>query len=120
MPSDTIALDPTIIGTIDRASKEVIAAERKAEIDEAERNKLKNKKKRQKARGRSSTGAEKKQRESIWDEKSRAKIKEVLDSRLKLRKLEKEKFNTETKILKDDNLLIEFDPVQVLKKIKKL
>lgn len=52
IPADTISLNPNVIGTIDKASKEVIAKERKTEREELEAKKLKNKKKKSKQRGR--------------------------------------------------------------------
>jgi hypothetical protein len=45
-------LNPNVIGTIDKASKEVIEKERRAEREELEAKKLKNKKKKNKQRGR--------------------------------------------------------------------
>jgi len=116
IPADSITLDPTIIGTIDQASKEVIESERTAEKEEAERKKDKNKKKHEKQRGRSSTGNERKQKASIYDDKTRDKIKEIVNSKLKIRRLEKEKLKTETNLLQDGGLLAEFDPVDVLRK----
>jgi len=117
LPADTISVNPTVVGTIDKASKEVIESEKKAEKDEAERIRLKNKRKREKARGKSSTGAEKKKKESVYDDKTRKRISDLVDSKIQLKKLEKQKLKAESNLMHDD-LLDDFNPLTVLKKLK--
>ena len=112
-------MDPTIIGTIDKASKDVKDAEKKAEIDEAERRHEANKRKRSKQRGRSSTKEQFKKKESVYDEATRSRIKEILDNKLKLKRLEKKKAIEERKMIENQDLLDGVNPVELLKKVKK-
>ncbi len=112
-------MDPTIIGTVDKASREVKEAERKAEDEEAERRASLNKKRKLKMRGRSSTKEQFTQKESVYDDKTRSKIKAVLDNKLKMKRLEKKKAIEEQNMIQNEDLLEFFDPVDSLKRIKK-
>jgi hypothetical protein len=112
-------LDPTIIGTIDKASKEVIRAEQRAEDEEAERKREQNRKKREKTRGRSSTKELVIKKQGVHDEKTRDKLREIMNNRLKLKQIEKRKALEERQLIQDDELLDSFDPVENLKKQKK-
>lgn len=111
MPADSITLDPTIIGTMDKASRKVLDAEQKHEEEEALRKKEANRKKKNKTRGRSSIGEKQKKREGVHDEKTRAKIAEVMNNKLKMKRLEKKKQMQERHMIEDSDLLNEFDPV---------
>lgn len=71
-------------------------------------------------RGRSSTKEQFGQKESVYDEKTRARIKELLNDKLKLKRLEKKRAIEERTLLENDELLKSFNPVDALKKkIKK-
>jgi hypothetical protein len=113
-------LDPTIIGTIDKAAREVINAERKAEIEEEERKRSINRKRKLKSRGRSGTKEKYQNKESVHDEKTRARLREIMNNKLKMKQLEKRKLLAERELIQDGGLLDGFDPVQdLLKKVKK-
>jgi len=119
LPADSITLDPAIIGTIDKASRDVKESERKAEEEEAERRASLNKKRKLKMRGRSSTKEQFSQKESVYDDKTRSKIKAVLDNKLKMKRLEKKKAIEEQKMIENEDLLEFFDPVDSIKRLKK-
>ena len=95
IPSDTIALNPDVIGTIDRASKEVKEKERKAEALEAEQRKLKNLKKKNKQRGRDGPDGAVKDRQKKRDELQRERIRMANMERTKIRQAEKVKAKRE-------------------------
>jgi len=118
LPAESITIDPTIIGTIDRASRDVIQGEKKTEEEEAERKRLQNKKKRNKMRGRDSTKERQNRKESVHDSKTRDKLREIMNSKLKIKQLEKKKGNEERRLIQEDDILNEFDPVKLLKKHK--
>lgn len=106
-----------MIGNIDEASKEVIQAEKAQEQKEIEAKKLKKKKK--KMRGRSKTSKETRLKESVYDQKTREKIKAMVDNKIKIRKAEKEKTKREMSLLENLNELVDADPNYLVKKIKK-
>lgn len=112
-------MDPTIIGTVDKASKEVLELEKKKEKELTEQNRLKNRKKREKTRGRSTSVNEVKKKESVHDEKTREKLREIVMNKIKVRKIEKQKLRQETDMLKDGGIFEGFDPLAAIKKIKK-
>jgi len=104
---------------MDTASREVIAAEKKAQEDEAERRNNLNKKRKNKMRGRSSTKERAAQKESVYDDATRTKIKEILNNKLKLKRLEKKKATEERKMIENEDLFEDLNPVEVLKKVKR-
>jgi len=120
LPADTITLDPTIIGTMDKASKEVLDLEKKKEKEAAEANRLKNKKKREKTRGRSTSVNEVKKKESVHDEKTREKLREIVMNKIKVKKIEKQKIQQERDMLREGEIFEGFDPIASIKKVKKL
>lgn len=95
----------------------MIQAEKEEEKKELEAKKLKKKKK--KMRGRSKTSKETKLKESVHDQKTREKIKAMVDNRIKLRKAEKEKTKRELSLLDNLNEIVDADPNYLIKKIKK-
>ena len=80
LPPDTIMLNPNEIGTVDKASEDVIQAEEKAEREERERlmNEKKNKKKKNKMRSEESEG---KKKTRVHDKKTREKIQQAMRDR---------------------------------------
>lgn len=115
LPPETITLNPSTIGTIDEASKEVIAAEKEQEKLEQEAKKIKRRKK--KMRGRSKASKETRVKESVYDEKTRNKIKAKIDSRIRVRRAEKEKVKRDLSILEHLDEIV--DTAALSKKIKK-
>ena len=95
IPADTIALNPDMIGTIDRASKEVRDKERLNERQEAEAKKLKNKKKKHKARGRDGCDSGVHDRQRKRDEVMRERQRLANMERAKIRAAEKVKARRE-------------------------
>lgn len=81
LPPETIMLNPGEIGTVDKASEDVIQAEEKAEKEEHERelSEKKQKKKKNKMRAEESQG---KKKTRVHDKKTRAKIQQsMIDKR---------------------------------------
>lgn len=95
----------------------MILAEKKQEEEEAEQKKIKRKKK--KMRGKSKTSKVTKNRESVYDQKTRDRVKANVDNRIKVRKAEKEKVKREMSLLEGLNELVDIDPGKLIKKIKK-
>ena len=70
-------------------------------------------------RGRSKTSKETKTKESVYDQKTRERIKAKVDNRIKVRKAEKEKVKREMSLLDNLNELVDNEPAKLIKKIKK-
>lgn len=107
-----------MIGTVDRASREVKEAERKAEDEEIEKARLMKQRKKEKMRGRNSTKEKFKKKESVYDESTRAKIKDMVNNKLKLKQLEKKRAAEERKLIENEGLFKDFNPLETLKKVK--
>jgi len=120
IPSDTIALNPDVIGTIDRASKEVKEKERKAEALEAEARKLKNLKKKNKQRGRDGPDGAVKDRQKKRDELQRERIRMGNMERTKIRQAEKVKAKKEIDYVNENLDQLNVLPGIINKKIRKM
>ena len=118
MKPETITLDPNVIGTMDKASKEVLNAEKKIEKEHAEQKRIQKDKK--KTRGRSTSVNEVKKKDSVYDEKTREKLREVALNKTKLRRIEKQKLKSEQEMIKGGDIMEGFDPLATVKKVKKL
>ena len=70
-------------------------------------------------RGRSSTKEKYKKKESVYDEATRAKIKEIVNNKLKIKRLEKKKAAEERTLIENEGLFKGFNPMEALKKVKK-
>jgi len=70
-------------------------------------------------RGRSSAKERAAQKESVYDDVTRNKIKEILNNKLKLKRLEKKKAIEERKMIENEDLFDDFNPADVLKKVKR-
>ena len=75
LPSDTITLDPNVIGTIDKTNKAVLIKERIQEKLETEQRKLRNMKKKKKQKGRSTADKAVLDRETKRDQDKRDRIR---------------------------------------------
>jgi hypothetical protein len=71
-------------------------------------------------RGRSSIGNVLKIKESVHDEKTREKIKEMANSKIKLKKAEKEKVRNEIELLNNFDDGIDIETIKPTKKKIKL
>lgn len=98
LPADTIIINPHEIGTIDKASEEVIKAEEKAE--KQEREKLDGEKKSKKNKGKDDKD-KKKKKESVHSKKSRELIQNSL------REKKKDKLELNEKMAKEMQFLME-------------
>ena len=76
------------------------------------------KRKKEKMRGRNSTKEKYKKKESVYDEATRARIKEMVNNKLKIKRLEKKKAAEERKLIENEGLFKDFNPLETLKKVK--
>eukprot|EP01017_Pseudomicrothorax_dubius_P049715 TRINITY_DN9288_c0_g1_i3.p1 TRINITY_DN9288_c0_g1~~TRINITY_DN9288_c0_g1_i3.p1 ORF type:complete len:516 (-),score=142.12 TRINITY_DN9288_c0_g1_i3:100-1647(-) len=116
LPPETITLNPEIIGTVDRASADVLAKERKEEEEEAERKRLLQKKKKNRMRGRDTATGQEKRKESVHDAKTRLRLKEKLEMKTRLRKAERNKVSEETNLLESGDVIDNIDVFDVVRK----
>lgn len=70
-------------------------------------------------RGRGGIGNEMKIKESVYDEKTREKLRGISYSKIKLKKAEKIKMKKELDILENLNEMTDLRPDKIVKKIKK-
>ncbi len=106
-------MNTNMIGTIDNASKEVLEQEAKAEDERKEENKEKEKK--NKTRGVSKKQKRIVGKQSVYDEKTTAKLQEFLRNRKRIKNSERERQNTELGLLNQLSVS-NFDPLKVIKK----
>lgn len=111
-------MNPSVIGNIDAASKEIIEAEK--QIEEKENQEKIKKKKKNKMRGRSSIGNVLKIKESVHDEKTRERLKDIANSKIKMKKVEKEKIKKEMELLDNFDDGIDIETIKLTKKKIKL
>ena len=119
IPADTIALNPDVIGTIDRASKEVKEKERKAAMLEAEAKRLKNLKKKNKQRGREGPDDAVLKRQTKRDEVFRDRQRIANMERSKIRMAEKVKAKKEIDYVNENLDQLNSLPGIINKKIRK-
>lgn len=102
-----ITIAPERVGMIDTASKDVIEAEKKEEIEKMLEGKLK--KKKNKMRGRGSVGAQKAGKEHEMQKHARDKLKEELKRQDAKSKVERDRLGTDLKFLQAEDE--KFDPL---------
>jgi U3 small nucleolar RNA-associated protein 7 len=98
---ETIIMNPQEFGTVDKAAPEVIQAEMKAEQEQREREAEETKANKKKKSKKSSTKEKTKKKQSVYDEKTRRRIKD------NLRDANKDKTREVEQIAKDLQLLNE-------------